>query len=309
MEYKKIMSSFLIFFVFISGAFASELPSENLDFWSSIKYGFSNGGLTIQGQEQACSVYPDDVRKSLIFSSTKAKNLKELSLYISKLNDHGKVNIYAINSDGSWKFLKEKEYDDRYTFASNTKYALEFYNCPKPQKKQSIYDYETSDGFKHGDLLCKGDYVAELNFDIEGKVSYNKILDCDKGCLGGVCQDEGEDKQEKQQVITHNDDGSEAYVWSDKKVQEEYKVIEQQLEGQNTELEKLQQTLEQQRADAIAQGDVDKAQQLQDEIDLTNKQIESTNKEKQNLAGDTNYLLYLIGGAGALFGARKLGVF
>lgn len=290
MELKKILSPLLIFFMVISGVFSSTLPSENLDLWSSIKYGFTTGGLTIQGQEQACSVYPDDVRESVVFSSSSKRIASELAFDYKSLSDNGKVNIYAIQESGKWKFIKEIEYHERYFFVGSTKYALEFYNCPdKQQTKQSIYDYETSDGFKHGDLLCKGDYVAELNFNIDGQVSYNKILDCDKGCLGGVCLDEGEDVEEKQEVITHNSNGDQEFVWSDKQVSEEYQKVEEQLEGQNTDLKILQETLEKQREEQLQNGDVTSAQKTQDELDLLEKQIDSTNKEIDSLSQDSNY--------------------
>ena len=311
--YRTSIIGIILIFSLLTSTYATDNPSDNLDFWSGIKLNFFKP-LTIEGQNSGCSVYPDTVRKSVLFPTNRNLNPTLISLS-SKLSDKGKYNIYAINSDGSWKFLKEKDYGESYLFYAGKEYSVEYYNCPDSiQKSINPKDCSTPDNKEQGDIICKGNsYLAAVNFDVSSgtcKVEYDKVKSCDYGCDFSSCNDQ-EGTKVTTELITHNSDGSSYEVWSDKDISNEYVKVDEQLEGLIIDIESLNKELETQRAKALLETE---KQKLEDEINQNNAQINSLEQDKQNISNDkpTNYLFYgfvSVCVLGVLVLAKKRGMF
>lgn len=248
---KKLSLLLLILSLFASNLFAEndfeDLPSQNLDTWSSLKLKWSNAQLnpfTIEGQNAGCSVYPDEVINSLrIYSTIYRDPIDWDSNTHIKQQDLGKVNIYAIQENGKWKFLREINYHSSYTFIKGTTYALEFYDCPNEELDDLT---KTPNGNEHGDVICKDDNLVQINFynpnDVTKSYTYDRITSCSGGCENSVCIDSDKDNLPKYEESTRT--GDLVDYWDENQANEELKQLREELNEKSINLTLLNQKLD-----------------------------------------------------------------
>lgn len=188
---KKILSLIFVFFFVCGTGFAQgnfvthEIIQENLDWWSKIKMNvLSSNKLSVAGQERMCSSYPDDIRTNVYGYGT-SRVLRELSLNPNKLSEYGLANIYVqpLLFGGTYSFVGEREYSDRYTFINGISYSIEYYNCPPPVPVAPTCTYQ-----EYNQFVCTGNNVYKKVRETDCSEGYTKFVKaCSYGCSNGDC--------------------------------------------------------------------------------------------------------------------------